>query len=63
MAFLMRLFRRGPKTPLNKTMQGMGSTQTDADQDATRKQMEAAMDADRERRSATPDDKPPPANP
>jgi hypothetical protein len=63
MAFLMRLFRRGPKTPLNKAMQGMGSSQTDAEQDATRKHMEAEMDAERERRTAKMDDKPPAANP
>jgi hypothetical protein len=52
MMFLRRLFGRREK-PAAEQPRGFSTQQTQADQDATRKHMEAELAADRERRGAT----------
>jgi hypothetical protein len=66
MEFLKRLFRRKEKAPI-EPMHGTGRIQTEAEQDATRKRMEAEMDSQRERRAQgnprEPNDERPADNP
>jgi hypothetical protein len=50
MAFLKRLFRREPK-PTIEPMRGAATGQTEAEQDVTRKRMEAEMSSQRDRRA------------
>jgi hypothetical protein len=52
MMFLRRLFSRREK-PAAEQPRGFSTQQTQAEQDATRKHMEAELAADRERRGAT----------
>jgi hypothetical protein len=52
MMFLRRLFSRREK-PAAEQPRGSFAQQTQAEQDATRKRMEAEVAADRERRGAT----------
>jgi hypothetical protein len=52
MMFFRRLFRRREK-PAAEQPRGFSTQQTQAEQDATRKHMEAELTADRERRGAT----------
>ncbi len=52
MFFFKRLFGRKEKLPA-EAMRGPATQQTQAEQDATRKTMEAEVAADRERRGAT----------
>ena len=52
MMFLRRLFRRREK-PAAEQPRNFSTQQTQAEQDATRKHMEAEVAADRERRGAT----------
>ena len=52
MMFLRRLFSRKEK-PAAEQPRGFSTQQTQGEQDATRKRMEAEVTADRERRGAT----------
>ena len=64
MRFLERLLRREKKPkPEPPPMPSSGVAQTDAEQAATRKHMEADVAADRERRGATDAPVPPPETP
>jgi hypothetical protein len=65
MSFLKRLFGREKRTI--EPMRGVATGQTEAEQDVTRKRMEAEMTSQRDRRAETPDpnskDDPPGAAP
>ena len=66
MAFLMRLFRRKEKAPI-EPMHGLGALQTEVEQDATRNRMESEMASQREHRRESPSpespNEPPTPNP